>query len=55
MIPGVLFVIWALSIMFSWPVGNVAHFGGLIAGVIYGSYLKLKYKKKVIVLQRMFR
>lgn len=55
MIPGVLFVIWALSIIFNWPVGNVAHFGGLLAGVIYGSYLKLKYKKKVVMLQRMFR
>lgn len=55
MIPGVLFVIWGLSIIFNWPVGNTAHFGGLLAGVIYGSYLKLKYRKKVVMLQRMFR
>lgn len=55
MIPGVLFVFWVLSIVFNWPVGNTAHFGGLLAGVIYGTYLKLKYRKKVVMLQRMFR
>lgn len=36
------------------PIGNTAHLGGLIAGIIYGVYLKRKYPKKVKVLNRMF-
>jgi membrane associated rhomboid family serine protease len=37
------------------PIGNVAHFGGLVAGLIYGAYLRVKFKKKVEMLQRYFR
>jgi len=37
------------------PIGNVAHFGGLIAGLIYGTYLRIKYYKKVQMLRRMVR
>ena len=55
MIPGVLFLVWGLSIWFGWPVGNVAHFGGFLAGIGYGWYLKNKYKQKVTRLQRHFR
>ncbi len=55
MVPLVLFLMWILSIIFNWPIGNMAHFGGFISGVIYGYYLKSKYKRKIMVLQRMFR
>jgi membrane associated rhomboid family serine protease len=55
MIPLVLFVMWILSIFLNWPIGNVAHFGGFIAGIAYGLYLKMKYRRKVNALQRMFR
>lgn len=55
MVPLALFVMWGISIVFNWPVGNVAHFGGFLAGIIYGFYLKNKYKRKVQKLQRMFR
>jgi len=55
MIPGMLFVMWALSIIGNWPIGNVAHFGGFIAGIVYGLYLKRKYRRKVQHLQHMFR
>lgn len=55
MVPAVLFIMWILSVVFSWPVGNVAHFGGFLAGIIYGVYLRNKYKNKVLKLQRMFR
>src|SRR3989338_6434119 len=47
LIPIALFGIWILSIIFNWPVGNVAHFGGFLAGIIYGIYLRNKYKRKV--------
>lgn len=36
------------------PIGNTAHFGGLVAGLIYGYYLKNKYRKKVAMLNRYF-
>lgn len=37
------------------PIGNSAHLGGLLVGLIYGLYLRKKYKKKIILLQRYFR
>ena len=55
MIPLVLFGVWALTIIFNLPIGNVAHFGGFLVGVVYGLYLKNKYKRKALQLQKMFR
>lgn len=55
MVPAVLFVTWIASIIFNLPIGNVAHFGGFIAGIAYGAYLRSKYRNKVMKLQRMFR
>src|SRR3989344_6086148 len=55
MIPLVLFGVWALTIIFNLPIGNVAHFGGFLVGVVYGLYLKNRYKRKALQLQRMFR
>jgi len=55
MIPAALFIMWGLTILFNWPIGNVAHFGGFLAGLGYGYYLKNKYKRKVKMLQRMFK
>ncbi len=37
------------------PIGNSAHFGGLVAGLIYGAYLRNKYSKKVKLLNKMVR
>ena len=54
MVPAVLFITWIASIFGNLPVGNVAHFGGFLAGLVYGFYLKTKYRKKVMKLQRMF-
>jgi len=36
------------------PIGNMAHLGGLIAGMIYAIYLKKKYKKKTEMISRVF-
>lgn len=33
------------------PIGNMAHLGGLIAGLIYGFFLKTRYKNKVNYIQ----
>lgn len=36
------------------PIGNIAHFGGLVAGIAYGFYLRMKYANKVRMLERHF-
>lgn len=36
------------------PIANSAHFGGLIAGIIYGFYLRKKYKRKTRYISRYF-
>lgn len=55
MVPLVLFLTWIVTIAGNFPIGNVAHFGGFIVGILYGYYLRLKYPKKVKMLQRHFR
>jgi len=55
MVPIVLFLTWIATIATALPIGNVAHFGGFLAGVAYGQYLRIRYKKKVKLLQRYFR
>ena len=55
MIPLVLVIMWAASISAGLPIGNVAHFGGFLAGLVYGFYLRARYRRKVEILQRHFR
>ena len=52
--PGILIVLWLISIAGDVPIGNTAHLGGLLAGLAYGIYLRTKYKKKVRYLNRFF-
>lgn len=37
------------------PIGNTAHLGGLIVGLVYGAYLRNKYKQKVKLLNRIIK
>jgi membrane associated rhomboid family serine protease len=55
MVPLVLILTWAASAAGGLPIGNVAHFGGFLAGLGYGLWLRRKYKRKVQVLGRQFR
>ncbi len=52
--PGILIVLWLVSIAGNVPIGNMAHLGGLIAGVIYALYLRNKYKNKTKMISRHF-
>jgi len=45
-----LFGLWVISYALSLPIGNTAHFGGFLVGVLYGSYLRFKYSRKVRML-----
>ena len=59
-IPGLLIVLWLVSVApmafgaEQIPIGNTAHFGGLIAGLVYGVYLKKKYPNKLRNISRVF-
>lgn len=44
-----------ISFFVSLPIGNTAHFGGLIAGLAYGYYLRRRYRKKVYFIGRYFK
>lgn len=47
-----LVVLWVLSIIAQVPIGNTAHLGGLLAGIVYGYYLRMRYNKKVHLLNK---
>ena len=53
--PGMLVLLWFISVTGNIPIGNTAHFGGLIAGLVYGFYLRNRYRNKVKALSKMFR
>ena len=52
--PGILIVLWLISIAGNVPIGNTAHLGGLLSGLVYGGYLRGRYKNKVKNIQRYF-
>ncbi len=54
-IPILLIALWAISLTAGIPIGNTAHLGGLLIGMGYGLYLRAKYKKKVLLLNKYFQ
>lgn len=54
MIPLVLFVTWIVSSSVGVGIGNTAHLGGFLAGVVYGLYLRNKYKRKTKLIAKYF-
>ncbi len=54
MIPLVLFVTWIFSSSIGIGIGNTAHFGGFLSGVLFGLYLRKKYKRKTQMISRYF-
>lgn len=52
--PGILIVLWLISKAGGIPIGNTAHLGGFLVGIIYGFYLRKKFPNKVRTLGRHF-
>jgi len=49
-----MFVLWGISAGANLPIGNTAHFGGLLVGVGYALYLKKKYRRKTAMISKYF-
>lgn len=45
---------WILSAFAGLPIGNSAHLGGFLSGIIYGLYLKNKFPRKTRMISRYF-
>jgi len=54
MIPLVLFATWIVSSTVDIGIGNTAHLGGFLCGIVYGFYLRYKYPKKLKTLNSLF-
>jgi membrane associated rhomboid family serine protease len=52
--PAMLVLLWLISLLGNVKIGNTAHLGGFLAGIIYGVYLRSKYKNKTRYLNRIF-
>lgn len=52
--PAMLILLWVVSLLGDIRVGNMAHLGGFLVGIIYAVYLKSKYKNKTQYLSKYF-
>ena len=49
-----IFPLILIGLFINLPIGNSAHLGGLVVGIVYGIYLKRKYPKKTKSISRHF-
>lgn len=47
--------LFIVSFFVQLPIGNTAHLGGLVVGLVYGFYLRTKYARKIVLLNRVIR
>ena len=52
--PGMLILLWIISVTGNVSIGNTAHLGGLLAGLVYGLFLTMKYKNKTSYIRKQF-
>jgi len=52
--PGILVLLWIISLAGNIPLGNFAHLGGLVIGLLYGLYLRKRFPKKIKYIQKRF-
>ena len=50
----IMLVLWLLTISVGLPIGNTAHFGGLIVGLTYAAYLRHKHPYKTQMISDHF-
>lgn len=50
----IMFGLWAVSAAANLPIGNTAHLGGLVTGLAYALYLRVKYKKKAEAIRNFY-
>lgn len=53
--PAMLVSLWLISFLGNIPIGNTAHLGGFLVGIVYGFYLKKKYKNKTKYISQYFK
>jgi membrane associated rhomboid family serine protease len=52
--PAMLILLWVVSIAGNISLGNFAHLGGLIFGLLYGLYLRTKFPNKIKYISKYF-
>jgi membrane associated rhomboid family serine protease len=52
--PGMLILLWIISVTGNVSIGNTAHLGGLLAGLVYGLFLTIRYKNKTAYIRKQF-
>ena len=55
MVPVVLLATWAFSIVGDFPIGNAAHAGGFLAGLVFGLYAKRQFRGRIQWIESLAR
>lgn len=49
-----LLIMWLASGLFGLSIGNFAHLGGFLTGLVYGAYIKIRYKRSAKLISNYF-